>query len=481
MKSGKLVIILLLILAVLAASYFLLMHSQKPSGEEGDKTEYVIKLEIKDIEKVTVVNLGQTYVIERNTADASETGETAGAAAEEWILTYPDDLDYDPAKLKNIVYNANSIVAERVVEEEAKDFAQYGLDEPVSVTVKIFDGGEYTIELGDITPTGDARYVKMKDSAKVFTMGKYSSGILAFEKNYIRTTRIYDILADDITGLALYKHGELSYEVSKNAAGGWDINFPVIAEAESEVMAEIAGSLERLYIAEHVSENPESLAEYGLDDPGHTVEFETEKTGKVSLKLGKDDGTNIFAQYSESVEVIKVPLSGLGFLDKPLKEIVYPLLYITNIDNVSAMNVIMDGYALDIALETGNEDSSQDRFYVNGRDASMTDENGKQQFRSYYEALISLRVADVAPNEEPKGEPEITLSYTLKAEPYSMKLEFVSRDSIYYYVLKNGSYSGLLFEKSELDKDEASYGVRAMYKMLMEFMESHGEQTETTQ
>jgi hypothetical protein len=38
----------------------------------------------------------------------------------------------------------------------------------------------------------------------------------------------------------------------------------------------------------------------------------------------------------------------------------------------------------------------------------------------------------------------------------------------------------LLFEKSELDNDEASYGVRAMYKMLLEFMESHGEQAETT-
>ncbi|MDD4188896.1 MAG: DUF4340 domain-containing protein [Eubacteriales bacterium] len=479
MKSSKFVIILVSILAVLAASYFLIGHFNKPAGESTAAPEYVIKLEVEDVEKVTVVNKDQTYVIERSREDISETNET-NRTSEEWILTYPENLDFDPAKLKNIVYNAYSITAERVVEEEAADLAKYGFDQPVSVTLKTGDGGEYTIEVGDITSTGGARYVKMKDSAKVCTMGKYSSDILVFEKNYIRTTHIYDISAEDIFYFALYKQDGLSYEATKDAGGGWDIGFPVEAEAESEVMAEITASLEQLYIAEHVDENPDSLEEYGLDDPKHILEFETEKTGKVSLTLGKEDGADIYAQYSERVEVIKVPLSGLGFLDKPLKEILYPFLYIKNIDDVSGMMVVMDGYTLDIAMETGHEDSSEDRFYINGKDVSMADENNKQRFRSYYEALISLRISDVAPGEEPAGDPEMAVSYTLKENSEVMKLEFVSRDSTYYYVLKNGIYSGLLFEKSDLDMDESSYGVRAMYRMLMDFIDSYQKPAETT-
>ena len=60
---------------------------------------------------------------------------------------------------------------------------------------------------------------------------------------------------------------------------------------------------------------------------------------------------------------------------------------------------------------------------------------------------------------------EITFTYYRKVDPKVMKVEFIPKDERYYYVMRNGKYSGILVEKKKFDEPE---GVRESYRKLIE-------------
>ncbi len=443
---------------VLVSGIYLLVTNliKNESSDVSTNFEKIIDLNSSDMKEITIENGEEKLIFVKN------------EEANEWELLYPQGIRYDKSKLNSVAINFSSVFVEKVIEENAKDLAQYGLDKPVVISAKMKDGTVETLEVGNLTVTGGAYYVKKKGSNTVYTTDTYTIDKIKLSENDIKETALFTITADDILKISMERDGATVFKAErKDKDSDWGITYPIEGNADASALYAMLDAIVQSTVDEYIEINPSDLEKYGLAKPKYVMEFET-KDEKYRLLIGDEDKetSDIYVMLEGGSEVYKIPSDAYTFLDKPIEEIVEVFAYITNIWDVERVVVEMNGYTVDCTLETDpDKDSEKDKFYVNGKDATMKDENGDQPFRKYYQALIGITLSAVEPDANPTGEPEITITYYRKTEPKVMKVEFIPKDEYYYYVMRNGKYSGIIVEKRKFDEEG---GVRDCYNKLME-------------
>lgn len=463
MKLYRNAIILLVVVGLLAGAFFFL-QSRKPAETGEENAPDTIKLVdylSDDLTQITVESTEGTFVVEKK--------------EKEWILASPKDLKADPSKLSSIAINASSIIADKKVEDNATNLAQYGLDKPVTVTIKHKDGKVKTLLFGSETPTKGGYYVKEKDSNAVYVVGSYTSEKLLVKRNEIRDLALFTMKPEDIISFSMDRKGANVFKAKKTGEFNWSMTEPIqgaLSGAIDPMLQAVTGTP----ASEYVEENSSDLAKYGLDKPVYSFDFAT-STGSYTLQLGKEKtkGSEIYAKLGNSNDVFVLSEQAFTFLDKPLREIVEVFAYIVNIDQVNRIELTLDGKLTTCELEVykdaeGKSDNDKDKFKVNGKDASMKDENDKQPFRNFYQSLVGIGLDEIEIGAVPSGAPEISIKYYLKQAPGTVQVDFVSKDNYFYYVMKDGKYTGMLVKKAG-KKDFGIEGLRDSLKTLLEFVD----------
>lgn len=463
MKLYRNAIILVVIVALLVGAYFL-VRSVKTGDETPDQPEQYDRLTdylTESVESVTLINEDGTFVIVKKDQD--------------WVLSSPTDLRYDSTILSSIVINASSIVADKLVEENPADLAIYGLDKPAKAIVKTTDGQETVIEVGSLTPTKGGNYAKLAGSSKVYVISNFVGEKLTSGRNDMRKTLMFDFTSDKIGSVAMSRKGSsLFAAVVEEDGASWTMNTPIKGSVNESAVYPMLDALASTNIIEFVEENPEDLSIYGLDKPSYEFEFNAEgRNYKLLLGDEKVKGSEIYAMLDGSNEVVTISMAPYNFLDKPLKEVLKIFAYIVNIDEVKKIDLTMDGKTDHMVLDVykdaeGKTDYDKDKFYFNGIDATASDENGSQPFRKLYQALVGIGLDEIDTEGKPEGPSEITIEYT-HVDGSVMKVEFVSRDENFYYVLRNGEYAGILVKK----KNKVDFGIdglRQAHKRLTDFL-----------
>jgi hypothetical protein len=462
MKFYRNAIILLVVVALLVGAYFL-VRSIKPEEKPIQANEYerLTDYLTDTIESVTLINDDGTFVITKKD--------------EEWGLSSPTDLRYDPDILSSIVINASSIVADKVVEENAADLSIYGLDDPDKAIVKTKDGEETILEIGDLTPTQGGNYVKLAGSNKVYVMSSFVGERLTMGRNDIRSKIMFDFTSDLIDTISMNRKGSRLFSaVLKEDGASWTMTYPISGSVNESAVYPMLDALSSTNIVEFIEEDPKDLSKYGLDKPSYEFEFTVEgKNYKLTFGDEQYKDTVRYAMLDGSNEVVTVSMGAYNFLDKPLKEVLNIFAYIVNIDQVKKIDVTMDGKTDHMELEVykdenGQMDYEKDKFYFNGVDATAEDEDGKQPFRKYYQALIGVGLDEIDTEGNPEGPAEIIFDYT-HVDGSKMKVEFISKDENYYYVVRNGEYAGILVKKRN-KVDFGLEGVRQTRQALIDFL-----------
>ncbi len=465
MKLYRNAIILLVIVALLVGVYFA-MDRLKPNDSLTEKTpDDLIRLTdytTDEIESVKLENPDGTFIIEKRDT--------------EWILSSPKDLKYDSSILSSIVINSSSIIADKLIEENAQDLAKYGLDNVITVTIKGKDSKRDTVlEVGDRTPTESGYYVKLAGKSDVYVISSYSGNYLVTDRNGMRSKQMFDFTYEEITSLSLDRKGENVFASEMDSeTKAWSMVKPISGSTNSSALMPMLDALANSTVSSFVEDKPTDLAQYGLDNPTYVFEFETESHGAFRLSMGaeKVKSSEVYAQLDGSDEVFTMNISSFTFLDKPLKEIIEVFAYIVNIDKVEKIDLTMDGKTTYMTLDVykdaeGKTDNDKDKFTVNGIDASGKNEDGDQPFRKFYQALIGISLDEIDVEGMPSGEAELVINYTLN-DGSTMKVEFISKDNNYYYVSRNDEYAGILVKKSK-----GEFGVRGMreaYDTMMDFL-----------
>jgi hypothetical protein len=332
MKGLRSFLALLVIAAALGG--FLYYDSKRQPAETSKQEKVFGGVEADKIERVTV----------NSAAGEKTTAQKQGAA---WQLTAPATVPADEAELSGITSNLASLQVQRVVDEQATDFKQYGL-EPAHISVTFTSGGkEQTILLGAKTPTGADMYARIPGAARVFLVSSY------LEATFNKTT--FDLRDKTILKVDREKADRLDVQAGDKTlafakqSGEWRITAPFAARADFGAVEGILGRLNTAPMKSIVAaevKDPKDLVQYGLDKPAATVRVGT-GSSQAGLAIGKPaaEGT-VYARDLSRPMVFTVESGLADDLKKPADEFRVKDLFDARAFNTTRIEVVRQGQTL---------------------------------------------------------------------------------------------------------------------------------------
>lgn len=282
-------LILFLVLAGLL-SYIYFADREETGADEREKAFASVTAE--DIEEVEI---------------KSAEGETTRVRKTDgmWSLVEPVQAAADENELTSIASSVASLDIQRVVDENATDLAQYGL-EPARIEVAFRKKGDKEarrILLGEKTPTGGDMYARLPDQKRVFLVSSFLDS--TFNKNTfaLRDKSIIRIERDKVDRIEIAA-GARSSTLAKTGTE-WRLESPVMARAD---FAAVEGALERLSSGRMqgiVAAEGADLKKYKLDPP---VASFTAGAGsaRATLLFGETENALIYARDASRPVVFTV-------------------------------------------------------------------------------------------------------------------------------------------------------------------------------
>ena len=252
MRSLRSTLVLILILGGLVG-YIYYLNKDKSAGTE-TKEKAFASVKAEDIDDIQIKAAdGQTSRVQK----------TDGA----WKITAPEEAPADQSELSSITSSLAALDIQRVVDENAGDLKQYGL-EPAKVEVGFRAKGDKEprrIQLGEKTPTGGDLYARLPSQKRVFLVSSFLDS--TFNKNTfaLRDKTIIKIERDKVDRIEIAADKK-SVTLAKTG-NEWQIVGPIMARAD---FAAVEGTLERLSSAQMqgiVSGDAADLKKRKLDPP----------------------------------------------------------------------------------------------------------------------------------------------------------------------------------------------------------------------
>lgn len=451
MKLYRNAIILVVILGLLVGAYFFISSKQTANTDPADDTTNDIYVMKSDSDKITSISYN------------NKNGEfTIKKTGEDWTIEPKYEFDVDKLNADAAASDMSSIIANKVIEENATDLAKYGLDKPITIKVGLQDGSSKELQVGASTVTDDGMYCKMAGESKVYIVGTYYTS--KFEPTYGYFVK-KDILPVDPTTLKTFsfeKNGQMQYAVDIVSDKEMKIVAPVKEEADSSKVSKMLQAVTQLVIKDVVDNNPSDLAKYGLDKPAYNIKFgDASATKDILFGNYVEKGSVRYAKYAKGNSVFTIDMTPLTFLDTKLEDVINSFIYLPNIKDVNKVELTIDG-TTSVCDITTSENADDDKFKVNGTDANMKNEKGNSLFRNMYQSMIGITMEKYEVGAKPTGTPEITIKYHMKNSTV-VTVDLVAKDSNYYYALKDGVYTNKVVQKSKLSSDD---GLRTTYKEL---------------
>ena len=281
MAGVRSTLVLLVILIGLGSYIYFVDRNRTPSGEEV-KEKLFADVKTEDVEEVQI---------------KSADGETSRVQKVDgkWQVVEPITAAADEGELSSITGSLATIDIQRVVDENAANLAEYGL-EPARVEVAFRTKGQKEprrILLGEKTPTGGDLYARLPDQKRVFLVSSFLDSTFNKGTFALRDKTVLAFDRQKVDGLELV-NGGTTIELAKSGSE-WKIVKPFAARGD---FGAIEGAVERLGSVQMqaIVENADtSLAKYGLDKPAATMTVAT-GSSRATLLLGATENAVIYAK-----------------------------------------------------------------------------------------------------------------------------------------------------------------------------------------
>ncbi len=435
MKPLRNILILLLVIAVLGGGFYWVIQYE-PKQEETPTS---------DIQTVNMFHVEKSDIASLEVESATET-YTVSRSGESWIINDNPEIKANQSKIETLLYESASVTARELLEENATNLIQYGLDLPSrSVTVTLKDGKTHKILIGNTTLDGSLCYLMMEGETKVYTKSATGCDSLASSLSRLLETDIYSMNAEDVSKISIKKAGAeeillVREQVSVNEASEplyeWQMKNPLVKTGNAYNVEELL--MENIVTQSALLVIPagEQKGDYGLSKPQAEYSIENQDGSKryhITVGQPQEDGTYI--RLSGDSAIYQVSSSTLDFLEPGYRDLVDKLIHIENIQDVKTILVKGGGksFLLDI---------SGSKFKINDKEIE------EKKFRKTYQAVIGLTMDDYT-NEPVAGETAYSITYN-KKDGTQVVVSCKSFDDRNYLVQVNGE-GNLLIRKKQID------------------------------
>lgn len=422
----------LVLLVVAAALGGYLYYDSKREPVDDKKQEKVFPGVASDkIERVTV----------KSTAGEQTTIEKQGPA---WQMTLPAQVPADEAELSGITSSLASLEIQRVVDDQAADLKQYGLDPArIEVTFK-FAGKDQTLLLGQKTPTGGDLYARLPDKPRVFLVSSY------LESNFNKST--FDLRDKTILKIDREKVDHLEIETPDRTmkvakqGGEWRMTSPADARADFGAVEGIVGRLNTSPMRSIAAAEPTDLKEYGLDKPAATVRV-TSGSAQAGLAVGKSAGDGVvYAKDLSRPMVFTVESALFDELKKPADDFRVKDLFDARSFNTTRVEIVRGGQTMSFEKAKDKDEWKQLTPSAKTGDAA--------KINALLTALSSSRAISFVDKDKISGtgleSPELTVRITFEDGQKHEKVAF-ARKGTDAFARRDGDAAAAKIDATALD------------------------------
>lgn len=274
-------------------------------NREGERAE-IINILPSDIEEIDFENSEENFtVVHENNAFCIREREN----------------ETDKNALDQLISDISKIDG-RLLTENCKDAAQYGLDRPKAAVRFTTADKDITLMVGNLTPA-ETEYYVMTDVGSVYSVYSSVGSRLLSKRWQFMDLTLFTGNYNDITSVSV--NGQNGFFAEKQPDGSWKIESEKEGSytAENEKFrAEVGRYLDNMYAKRLVSNNEEKCAEYGLDAPEGTVTITDISGNKTEFKVSrnaekkeaaviKNDGQDIFITIEDYFDMLDIKKENL--------------------------------------------------------------------------------------------------------------------------------------------------------------------------
>ena len=479
-KNTRLLIVCGAVLLVLAGTLTAVLLNKDggtaENSSETDATQEAVSLNSisgAEVERLDVKGETESYTL-------VQTAPAEGDSRAVFTIEGYEDVRMNNNLLSTLPYNAGTLEADSLVEENAADLERYGLKDPrAEVTAHYADGSEFTFGIGIVSPLDSSQTYCLIDGDVYLVRTSLTGNFLFAPADFVSSTVIeepenkdYPIvqsvrierkdLEDD-----LYIEYDYEGQENNNESGSAATHIlvePVFTYLNLERSLSITNGFFGLTAKEIVALHPEKadFAKYGLDDPFCTATTVCDDGNTYVLQIGDsytaEDGAKCYYTYLEGVNVIYgITEENDAWATVQAKDIFSPLIFDTYVWSLESVDVM----ARDQKVHFDCEGTKKEDFVVT-KDGKTVD---TERFRQLYQFILSMYADDLYLEEIPGQEPdaEITLttqsghSYTVSFYQQSTLQTLVARDGVPTFTIRTSSLDTLAHNLEIFDDMEQEF------------------------
>jgi hypothetical protein len=277
MKRGRNTLILLVLGLALGGYIYFVESKREPAPANGEPPETHARVFTADAAKIEEITV-------KGAAGESSTIRKTNNA---WRLVAPAQTAADESEASSLASSLATLEEQRVIEEQPKDLAPYGLS-PARIEVTFKQAGDAApkhLLIGDKTATGGDVYAKLADKPKVFLIQAFVEG--SFDKTtfQLRDKKILAVDREKVDAVTV-DHAKTNLQLARQG-DVWLLKQPWAARADFGAVESLLSRLSTGQMKSIVTEDPAAaLKEYGLDAPDTKVTLSAGSTSGGIL-LGK--------------------------------------------------------------------------------------------------------------------------------------------------------------------------------------------------
>ncbi len=444
MKKYLKFIIILVVLIIVSVVAYIAVDKSKSNDEQKlmeQGIEKISQFDVSTLKGITVSDSSGTYdlILEEK---GWNWGENSAA------------FRINNTKVSQVAAVLSDLSSTKVIEENAQNLSQYGLENGIEISFSLTDGSKHSVKLGSATPTNTGYYIKKSEENKIYMISTDDGEALYIDRNQIKSPYILDVTSNEITNISLERNQKVIFDAEKNENGTWELISPVsnVNVDHSEISAIVEPSI-RVASYKYIEENPTDLSKYGLDTPSYALELATEEqSSKVIFgDIPDDDAYGIYALVSNDdySEVVIFPKDSTVF-KKNTEDVINPLLYGHQNSKIDSVNLTLDGKKIEMSV------NSKTKIY-NFNGVEITDEERVSLCAEFLQSIntATFNSIDTEAVIDTSTTPEIEIKFTFKDDTTDNTALYKGDNG--YYLVRDGKYTGLTVSNETVTAIKAAY------------------------
>jgi len=403
-----------------------------------------------------------------------------------WNTEPPVTAVLDDTSIDNLLDDFASLTAQRVIDPNPADLAQYGLDKPKAVATSTWeDGTSRTLLVGDKAPSGSSFYIQVKGDPKVYSVESYNAQHLHWGLKDIRSRTISPAINwDEVSYVKITEPSGTVIEVRRkldSESKSFQLGFgqflltrpyPQPRGLDSQKQDTVIKGAQAVAVSDFSEEPPGPLSAYGLDQPRAEV-IVRDKSNTLDFIFGTQKNTQTWFAVRGQPGVYLTDTSSLDFLKTKPFDVIDKFAFIPNIEDVDRMDITAGGktHTLLIArtvkkaantpaatnVPSGPNAAPKPAEQPQDEVTSTYTADGKSveedSFKKLYQEVIGLQIEGEASRRVPDA-PEVSTTFylnkgpgrTVKVDyaPYDRDFDAIFVDGVGQFALTKGQLSRML-------------------------------------